>query len=79
MNDGEAREAEARVRAAVEGMYEDMNIHDFRMVRGVKVTLVFEVGIPFSCKAKDGEIRSSIENAVRLLGNYEPVVEVERE
>lgn len=79
LNDGEAREAEARVRAAVEGMYEDMNIHDFRMVRGVKVTLVFEVGIPFSCKAKDGEIRSSIENAVRLLGNYEPVVEVERE
>lgn len=79
LNDEEAREAEARVRAAVEGMYDGMNVHDFRMVRGVKKTVVFEVGIPFSCKESDKEILSSIVRAVRILGDFEPVVEIERE
>lgn len=77
-DDGDRAEAEQRVRAAVEGMYEGMDVHDFRLVRGAKVKAVFEVGIPFDCKAKDGEIENDISRAVRLLGDWEPVVTVER-
>ncbi len=58
---------------------EGLNLHDFRLVRGVKKKLVFEAGIPFSCPEKDEEIRNDLERAVRLLGEYEPVVTVERE
>ena len=79
LDDDEARELEQRVRAAVEGMVEEMNIHDFRLVRGAKCKAVFEVGIPFSCKQKDGELQSDIVRAVKVLGDYEPVVTIERE
>ena len=56
-----------------------MNIHDFRLVRGKTKKAVFEVGIPFDCPASDGEIENTVARAVRLLGDYEPVVTVERE
>lgn len=78
-DDAEARELEARIRAATEGMYGEMDLHDFRLVRGAKKKIVFEVGVPFDCKAKDGEIASAVCCAVRLLGDYEPCVTVERE
>ena len=69
----------ARVRAAVEGLADGMNLHDFRLVRGVKTKAVFEVGIPFGSPVKDAELQNDIERAVRILGDYEPVVTVERE
>ena len=79
LGDGEAKELETRLRAAVEGTVEGMNIHDFRLVRGKTKKAVFEVGIPFDCPASDGEIENTVARAVRLLGDYEPVVTVERE
>ena len=79
LSDAEAKVLEERVRAATEGITEGLNLHDFRLVRGVKKKLVFEAGIPFSCPEKDEEIRNDLERAVRLLGEYEPVVTVERE
>lgn len=78
-DDAEAKELEERVRAAVEGMAEGMNIHDFRLLRGARAKVVFEVGIPFDCPVADEVLRSSVERAVRVLGDYEPVVTVERE
>ncbi len=78
-SDEEARELEQRVRAAVEGMVEGMNLHDFRIVRGATTKAVFEVGVPFSCKIKDKELKCDIERAVHILGDYEPVVTIERE
>ena len=79
LGDEEAKELEARVRAAVEGLADGMNLHDFRLVRGVKTKVVFEVGIPFGSPVKDAELQNDIERAVRILGDYEPVVTVERE
>ncbi|MBD5636792.1 MAG: cation transporter [Clostridia bacterium] len=78
-SDEEAKELEERIRAAVEGMYEGMDIHDFRLIRGEKKKIVFEVGVPFALKAKDEEVESAILSAVRLLGEAEAVVTVERE
>ncbi len=79
LGDEEAKELEERLRAAVEGMAEDMDLHDFRLVRGATKKAVFEVGIPFDCPVSDDEIASSVSRAVRLLGDYEPAVTVERE
>ena len=79
MGDEEAQELEQRLRAAVEGIAEGVNIHDFRLVRGTTKKAVFEVGIPFDCPMSDSEVENTVSRAVRLLGDYEPSVTVERE
>lgn len=79
LNDEEGREIELRVRAAVEGMYDGLNLHDFRLIRGAKKKLVFEAGIPFSCKVSNEEIEQDILRAISVLGDYECVMTVERE
>ncbi len=79
LDDEEAKELESRVRAAVEGLAEGVNLHDFRLVRGAKNKVVFELGIPFDCPVKDSELKNDAERAVRIFGDYEPSVTVERE
>lgn len=79
LDDEEALELERRIRAAVEGFVEEMDIHDFRVVRGAKTKVIFEVGIPFSCKTKEFDLENDVCRAVRVLGDYEPIVTVERE
>ena len=77
--DEEAREIEARIRAATEGMYEGMDLHDFRLVRGENKKIIFEVGVPFALKQSDAQVESAVLTAVRLLTDAEVVVTVERE
>ncbi len=79
LGDEEAKDLEVRLRAAVEGSVEGMNIHDFRLVRGATKKAVFEVGVPFDCPVRDEEIENTLARAVRILGDYEPVITVERE
>lgn len=79
LDDGEAIELEERIRAAVTGMYENMDLHDFRLVRGARKKIVFEVGVPFACKEHDDKIRADVESAVSLLTDAEAVITVERE
>ncbi len=79
LSDEEAKELESRIRAAVEGIYEGMDLHDFRLIRGEKKKIIFEVGIPFALKVKDSEVESTILSSVRLLTDAEAVVTVERE
>lgn len=78
-SDEEAKELESRIRAALEGVYEGMDLHDFRLVRGERKKIIFEVGIPFALKERDGEVKSTVIAAVRLLTDAEAVVTVERE
>lgn len=78
-SDEEAKELEARIRAAVEGMYEGMDLHDFRLIRGAKKKLVFEAGVPFALKASDAQVQSTIVAAVKVLTDVETSVTVERE
>lgn len=79
LSDGEAKELEERIRAAAEGITEGLDLHDFRLVRGSVKKIIFEAGVPFACPEKDAEIKNNLERAVRVLGDYEPVVTVERE
>lgn len=78
-SDEEAKELEERIRAAAEGMYDGLDLHDFRLVRGEKKKIVFEAGVPFALKAKDCEVAAALVSAVRLLTDAEAVVTVERE
>lgn len=78
-SDEEAKELEEKIRAALDGMYEEMDLHDFRLVRGEHKKIVFEAGVPFALKAKDEEIRATLSGAVRVLTDAEPVITVERE
>ncbi|MDE6411855.1 MAG: cation diffusion facilitator family transporter [Clostridia bacterium] len=78
-SDEEAKEIEARIRAALEGVYEGINLHDFRLVRGEKNKIIFEAGVPFALKASDREVKSTILSSVKILTDAEAVVTVERE
>ena len=78
-SDEEAKELEERIRAAAEGMYDGLDLHDSRLVRGEKKKIVFEAGVPFALKAKDCEVAAALVSAVRLLTDAEAVVTVERE
>ena len=79
LGDEETKELESRLRAAVEGTVEGINIHDFRLVRGSTKKAVFEVGIPFACPMSNDAVQKIVERAVCVLGDYDPVVTVERE
>ena len=77
LQDKEARELERSVRAAAEKSA--FQIHDFRLVRGATDKLLFDVGVPYSCKKSDEEVRQEIEELVKSFGEYKTVITVERE
>ena len=77
--DSEAKELEEKIRAAIDGIYEEMDLHDFRLVRGERKKIVFEVGVPFDLKIGDDEVAATLTSAVRVLTDAEPVITVERE
>ena len=79
LSDEEAKELESRIRAATEGMYEGMDLHDFRLVRGEEKKIIFEVGVPFALKATDEEVKGALLSAVRLLTDAQAVITVERQ
>ena len=79
LNDEEAQHLEHEVRERTKGLYDGLDLHDFRLVRGAKKTLVFEAAVPFDCKAKDKEIAAKLSKTVKGLGDLDCSVWVERE
>ena len=79
LNDEEAITLERAVRERVRGMIEGLDLHDFRLVRGAKKTLVFEAAVPFACKQKEKEIAAALAERVKSLGDYDCSVWVERQ
>ena len=78
LQDKEALELEARVRDAVEGVADEIELHDFRLIRGAVNKLIFDVETPYSCKKTDEELRLSIEEAVRGIVDCETLITIER-
>lgn len=79
LNDSEALALEKKVRAAVAGISEGLDLHDFRLVRCAKNKLEFDVGVPFACKLSNAELGRKISDAVRAVADVDPVIKVERE
>lgn len=77
--DEEALGLEQKAKEAAEGIADGLELHDFRLIRGVDTKLAFDAGIPFSCPHTDGEIREKVAAAVRGACKVEPIVTVERE
>lgn len=77
--DTEARRLETFVRSALANLEEGLEIHDFRVVRGVKTKLIFDVGVPFSCKLSNTSLCDKIQHRLQLSQNYELVITVEKE
>ena len=79
LHDEEAITLERAVRERVRGMIDGLDLHDFRLVRGAKKTLVFEAAVPFACKQKEKEIAAALAERVKSLGDYDCSVWVERQ
>ena len=78
LQDKEAIELEARVRDAINGVGQDLELHDFRLVRGVTNKIIFDVEAPFSCKKSDGELLQMIEESLREVVDYKTLITIER-
>ena len=78
LRDTEARELERSVKANLCGLAEGLEVHDFRVVRGVKTKLIFDACVPFSCKISEAELLEKIKERLCLPENFELVIVVER-
>ena len=78
LQDSEALEMEVRVRETIEGIAQDLELHDFRLVRGVVNKVIFDVEVPYSCKQTDDELRQSLEKAVNGLVDCQALITIER-
>lgn len=78
LQDDEALQLELSVREAISGVAQDIELHDFRLVRGVLNKVIFDVEVPYSCKSSDDELRAILENEVRGIVDYQTVITIER-
>ena len=74
------REIDAIVAIVAKELDTTLSIHDFRMVRGVTHTnLIFDVVVPYECKAGECEICDIFAEKVRALSSsYNTVINVDR-
>lgn len=77
LQDKETRELEKKVRAAAEKS--KFEIHDFRIVRGATDKVIFDVGVPYSCKKRDEEVRAEMEEKIKSFGEYKTVITIDRQ
>lgn len=78
LQDREAIELEVHVREAIAGVAEEIELHDFRLVRGAINKVIFDVEVSYSCKMTDDELRQSLEKAVHSVGDYVALIVIER-
>ena len=66
--------------AVVKSVGEELDIHDFRTVKGPYITnLIFDVLVPFGFDMKDDEIVSRIKDALRdKHENWRAVIQVDK-
>lgn len=63
----------------VKGVDESLTIHDFRMVKGKKIKLIFDVLVPFELTMSDAEVKEAIlKKFAELPGELKPVVVIDR-
>ena len=78
LQDNQALDLEVKVRKAIESVVDEIELHDFRLVRGVTDKVIFDVEVPYSCKKSDNELRQSLEDAVRGIVDCATLITIER-
>ncbi len=79
VNDPRINALKAQVLALVQGIDQEMSIHDFRMTAGPEHTnLIFDVVVPVHCRLEDEQVQEAVAAAVQAMeGNYYAVVSVD--
>lgn len=78
LQDAEARALEQAVKADLEGFEAGLEVHDFRLVRGAKTKLIFDVCVPFSCNLTDEGLLQKIKSRLHAFQNFELVITIDR-
>lgn len=78
LKDKEALDLENRVKEILPALGLGLEAHDFRLVRGTKIKLVFDVVAPYSLKLTDAEICEKLKTALNLPPEYLLAVTVDR-
>ena len=78
LQDVEAREIEAEVKERLTELEQGLEVHDLRLVRGLKTKIIFDACVPFSCKLTDDEIRAKIKDRLQFVDKFELVITVDR-
>ena len=71
-----------RTKRVIEAMNEEIEFHDFRVVKGKTHTnLIFDIVVPFSCKLNNSELVSEINKRLNENSdeNYHAVITIDRE
>ena len=63
---------------AARELAEGLELHDLRLVPGTD-KVEFDVGVPYACKRTDSELYEALFGIVKDLGDYEPIIRIERE
>lgn len=78
LSDTEARELEEKVRTLALQICEGLELHDFRLIRGKRAKIIFDIAVPFSCKKTDSQLHAELENCVHGVGEYDTVITIDR-
>ena len=78
LQDNEALELEVHVRDVIEGMGQNFELHDFRLIRGAINKVIFDVEVSYACKQTDEELRLTLEKAVRSVVDCQTLITIER-
>lgn len=78
LSDQQALELEKEIRAVVQNENSDLEMHDFRFIRGASNKVIFDLGVPYDCKRTDADLKKSIAEKVNALG-YQCFITVDRE
>ncbi len=79
VNDEKSARLAERVLTLVKSIDPEMSIHDFRMVEeDGRSKLIFDVLVPPSCDLHPSGVERIVKEEVKLLGNYEAVVKMDR-
>ncbi len=63
---------------AARELAEGLELHDFRLIPNSN-RVEFDVGVPYACRRTDEELHGELVDIVKRLGDYEPVIRIERE
>lgn len=63
---------------AARELAEGLELHDFRLIPNTN-RVEFDVGVPYRCKRTDAELYGELIAIVKGLGDYDPIVNIERE
>lgn len=78
MNDELTNKLRQEVYHIIKELHSQYDIHDFRIVKGKKTRLIFDVLVPFDDEIQHQKLKTMIENEIKKIDiNYECVIQID--